>query len=255
MTLSLISGSTAFTRLIGVDVPFGERLLAGNVCGGTVRDTKRSVLRTLMPSSFKNTPTVKDSSIACPVTNGLRLPIPLPADGWTIISVIRNHKRPIGTVLPVVADFAPGTRGPSFIDGSGLAIMGAFAQLSVVSVYHGAAGITQGARVSIEAQDGGVPSFMAATVASIESRAHAGMSGELISATAPLSGRDSVGWVGKPLYVGTDARPIGGPAVDNAYAPEVYLSLVYAPLSTFEVSQVYNWAREFILQRTGLQLG
>lgn len=254
MTVSIISGATSFSRLIGIDVPFGDKLLAGNVCGGSVRDTKRSVSRSLMPSSFKNMPAINDASISCPSTNGLRFPTSFPSTGWTSIAVIRNHKRPVGAVLPVIADFASGQVGPSFVNGNGLALMGVSGTISAVAVYHTAGGISQGARISIADQVGGIPSFLAASVSSTESRAHAGIAGELISSAADLVGPDILGWSGKPIYLGTDARPIDGPAVDSGYSPEVYFGLVYSQLEAAEVAQVYEWAREFLFQRTGLAL-
>ncbi|WP_343591898.1 hypothetical protein [Paracidovorax wautersii] len=252
--LSLISGSASFSRTLGVDVPFADRLLAGNVCGRSVRDTKRSVRpAVLMPSAFRGAPTIGDVSMLCSVGNGLRLPIALPQD-YTVVAVLRNHIRPIGGLNPVLADFGRGTAGPQYVNGSGLGLQGAGGSMSAVSFFQGAGDTKQGAYLSIQGQDGGLPMFVAATMDDTTSRVHVGIARQLQTSQVTVTGRNPGTWADKPVYLGTDARASGDPAMDAAYAPEVFFGLVYGVLTTAEVAQLYDWAADYVAQAAGMSI-
>lgn len=253
MTISLIAPGTPFARSLGLDVPFSDRLLAGSLCGTSVKLTKRSVKRGLAPSAFKNSPTVADASLLCPMLNGLILPVSLPQQ-FTAIAVVRNHKPLPGKLLPVVCDFGSGSSGPQFVNGNGLGLQAAGGSLSAVAFYQTATGTQQGAFISLDAQNGGFPSFLAATVTDTTTRAHIGAGGALVTAETAVSGRNTTTWTNKAAYAGTDARPSSDSTVDPSYSPEFYAYLLYSPLTTNEVGQVMNSLRDNILARTGLAM-
>lgn len=253
MSLSLISNTGIFTRSLGADVPFADRLLAGSICGGSVRNTKRSVVPNLQPNGFKGNPVVQPAFLKCSRAAGLRMARPLPADYWTLITVVRNHVYPLGTVNPLIADM--GSRAGA-LSGGGLALAGAYGVYSVCTWYPDSSGnAVQGAYVSIEGQPGSTAMFCAGTITDVNTTAFAGINNAMVKSSVALTGRPiSTPWSGSPAYAGTDARNAGDVGAGAVFEPELYAAFMYMPLGTNEVEAVYRWAQEYMSSNYGVGL-
>ncbi|WP_295537410.1 hypothetical protein [uncultured Pseudacidovorax sp.] len=252
MTLALNTIDYAGDRALGVEPPFAGKLLAGHVMGGSVRDTRRSVLPSLLgPASLKGSPTITDNSMICSRANGLRLLTPLP-DAFSIIVVVRGHILPVnGDINPLVTDIGLPTLSGQ---GKGLALGGAAGLYSACIWYEGADGeIKQGAYVSIDGVPGyPSPQFLGGTLNGNSTKVYAGISNELVTSAVTVSDRSIGAWSNKPSFVGTDRRAQGQWRATAAFNPEIYKAFVTTPLTDAEFEAAYRWTQEYASAIFGL---